>query len=401
MREDPGEHRLRLTMTQTEAAAAIGVSPSTLRRWLRDGLVPDYQGEWTRSAVGKARLIGRLRDRGYTLDELRRATEQGRLAFGRVLELFDVSGRTYTRAEVARSTGLEPGIIDQLSEMLGRRPRDPFGAVDFDLVRYMADAIEVGLPLDALLQLMRVYIHAASQIADAEVRLVHMYVHEPLMRAQGSAEEVSTELYSLAGDLFPLASPLLERLHLRMLTHFIDQDVVGHMEADLDHGSGEVGRTRVAIAFADLPGYTELTEEAGDLHALNVVERFVGAVKSSLPDDARVIKTIGDAVMIVASDAAALAGWSVAFQQSYRDRPLPRIAVHHGYSQYRDGDYYGREVNLAARVAAAATEGQVLVTQPVVDAAAAGIRFELLPQVPLKGFTDPIDLFVAVPESSS
>lgn len=382
-------------MTHTEAAAAIGVSTSTLRRWLQDGLIPDYHGEWTGAALGKARLVGRLRDRGYTLAELRLATEQGRLAFGRVLELFDVSGRLYDRATVARETALDPDVVDSLGAMLGLAPGEDFGEVDFELLRYVADAIEIGLPLDALLQLSRVYVQAISQIADAEVRLVHMYVHEPLMRAHGSAEEVATELFSLAGDLFPLASPLLERLHLRMLTHFIDQDVVGHMEADLDDESGEVGRTRVAIAFADLAGYTELTEAAGDLHALDVVERFVGDVKASLPGDARVLKTIGDGMMIIGTDPAALAVWAVAFQESHDEEPRPRMAVHHGYSQYRDGDYYGREVNLAARVAATAQAGQVLVTKPVVEAVGGALAFEQLEPVALKGISEPTELHLA------
>ena len=111
---------------------------------------------------------------------------------------------------------------------------------------------------------------------------------------------------------------------------------------------------RVAIAFADLTGYTRLTEEAGELEAVDAVERFVEAVEVTLPDDARVIKTIGDEVMIVGSDPAALTDWAVGFQRLQGERPLPRIAMHYGDALYRDGDYYGRDVNIASRVAARA-----------------------------------------------
>jgi adenylate cyclase len=151
----------------------------------------------------------------------------------------------------------------------------------------------------------------------------------------------------------------------------------------------------VAIAFADLAGYTRMTEEQGDEEAVNAVERFIESVEATLPDDARVIKTIGDEVMVVGSDGAALCDWAVGFQTLYDHRPLPRIGLHIGECVYRDGDYYGREVNLAARVAARAAGGEVLVTRPVVDAAGRHLEFELIGEVRLKGFSEPTELFTA------
>ena len=157
----------------------------------------------------------------------------------------------------------------------------------------------------------------------------------------------------------------------------------------------DLGRLRVAIAFADLAGYTRLTEEAGEDEAVDIIERFVESVANTLPDDARIIKTIGDEVMVVASDAAALLDWAVGFQQLHRERPLPRIGIHQGLTLYRDGDYYGREVNLAARVAARAAGGEVLVTRPVVDLAGHHLEFERIGEVRLKGFDHATELFVA------
>jgi adenylate cyclase len=399
---DHTDHRLRAKMTHGEAAAAIGVSPGTLRRWLREGLLPEYEGDWTPAAVGKARLIARLRDRGYTIAQLRQATQEGRLAFGRVLELLDLGIGTYTRAQAGADTGLDETVIDRVATILGINADEPLGDPDLQLLRYVATALELGLPLDAMLQLTRVYVQAISQIADAEVRLIHLYVHEPLMRSGGSADQVASELFTLTGDLLPLTSPLLEQLHRRMLSHFVDQDVVGHMEAELDDHDGDVGRMRVAIAFADLTGYTQLTEEAGDLHAADVVDRFVSAVTASLPADARVIKTIGDEVMIVGSDPVALTAWAVEFERDQRTSLRPRIAVHHGYVQYRDGDYYGREVNLAARLAARAGEGEVLVSGAVVEASStevrSQVRFERVAAVPLKGFAQATDIYAALPQ---
>jgi adenylate cyclase len=153
----------------------------------------------------------------------------------------------------------------------------------------------------------------------------------------------------------------------------------------------------VAIAFADLAGYTRLTEEEGEEQALDAVERFIELVEHTLPDEARVIKTIGDEVMVVGSDPGTLTDWAVGFQELYSERPLPRIGIHHGQALYRDGDYYGTAVNQAARVAARAAGGEVLVTRPVVDAVGGHLEFEPIGEVRLKGFAWPTELFLARP----
>src|SRR5213079_84247 len=177
---------------------------------------------------------------------------------------------------------------------------------------------------------------------------------------------MSEEMEHLASDLLPLASPIMDYIHQRYLQHFVEQDVVGHMEVELDE-SEELGRVRVAIAFADLAGYTRFTEEVGEEEAVSNVERFIDAVNDTLPDDARVVKTIGDEVMVVGQDAQALTDWAVGFQRLFNERPTPRIGVHTGVVLYRDGDYFGREVNLAARVVARARGGEVLLTGQVLD----------------------------------
>jgi adenylate cyclase len=187
-------------------------------------------------------------------------------------------------------------------------------------------------------------------------------------------------------------------LHGRLLAQFIEQDMIGHMEADLGEDILQEGRLRVAIAFADLAGYARLTVELGDEAAVGAVERFANAVAESLPVDARVIKTLGDEVMVIGSDAAALTSWAVGLQTGIdADEPPPRIGVHYGEVLYRDGDYFGREVNQAARVVARAAGGEVLVTRAVVDMADGldGLAFSRIGEVRLKGFSEPTELFVA------
>jgi adenylate cyclase len=384
-------------LTLREVADRAGVQPATLRRWVAHGVIPQYEGEWTPEAAAQARVVARMRARGHSLRAIAEATEEGRLAFAYVEELFPATNAAYTLAQAAEETGLEPGLIERISTALGLRPihADHLSEDDVQLLRYIAAVLASGFPLVAMLQLVHVYGQSLAQIADAEVRLFHLYVHEPLMHEGVSGLVMAEQMEHLARELLPLASPIMDQVHQRFLQHFVEQDVIGHMESDLD-GAGEgLGRMRVAVAFADLAGYTRLTEEEGELQALDAVERFVDAVELTLPDEARVIKTIGDEVMIVGSDAATLTDWSVGFQSMQTERPLPRIGVHYGYAIYRDGDYYGRDINIAARVAARAAGGEVLVTKPVVDQAGSHLEFERIAEVRLKGFTEPTEIFLA------
>jgi adenylate cyclase len=384
--------------TLNEVARRVGVHPATLRRWTSQGLVPLDGGRWTPPAIAHARLVARMRERGHTVADIRQATGSGRLAFGYLEDLFADEGPDIPLEEAARDAGLEPALVQRILASLGLTSGGSthIKHEDLRMLEYISAILGTGFPLVAFLQLVRVYGQAVAQIADAEVRLFHLYVHEPLIRDGLPGLEIAEEMESLARELLPLASPIMDHVHHRFLQHFVEQDVIGHMEEELEGGSElDLGRMRVAIAFADLAGYTRLTEEEGEEEAMSAVERFVEAVELTLPDEARIIKTIGDEVMIVGSDPGGLTDWAVGFQALFTERPLPRIGIHYGATLYRDGDYYGREVNLAARVAARSAGGEVLVTRPVIEHAGNHLEFERIAEVKLKGFRSSTELFIA------
>jgi adenylate cyclase len=386
------------TLTLKEAAERVGVSPATLRRWAQRGVIPELDGkqEWTAAAVAHARIVARLRERGHRLEQIREAGRQGRLAYGYIETLFGDDRAERTIDDAAEETGLEPALIERFWTSIGLPPTalDALTDDDLEALRYVSSVLAAGFPLVAFLQLCRVYGQSLSQIADAEVRLFHLYVHEPLMREGVPGLEMAEEMEGLARDLLPIASPLMDYVHRRFLQHFVAQDVVGHMETELEEDESAAGRVRVAIAFADLAGYTRFTEEEGEEEALSSVERFVEGVINTLPEDARVVKTIGDEVMVVGTDVDALVDWAVGFISLFDERPEPRIGIHYGSTLYRDGDYFGREVNLASRVVARTRGGEVLVTDAVVEAVrnASHLGFEAIGSVKLKGFDEPREL---------
>ncbi len=154
-----GNDNGRRSFSLAQAAAHAGVTPATLRRWAREGLIPQYRGEWTGAAVGHGRIVARMRERGHSLPDIRRATDEGRLAFGYVEELFPLRDGSYSRRQAARATGLEPALIERIMTTLGlsEAELDSLTEDDMQLLRYVSAVLSAGLPLVAMLQLVRVW----------------------------------------------------------------------------------------------------------------------------------------------------------------------------------------------------------------------------------------------------
>jgi len=382
----------------SEAARRSGVPARTLKRWAEEKIVPVRKGRWTAAAAAQARVVARMRERGYSLEDLREAGKEGRLAFGFTEELFAGSQQTSTVEQAAAETGLEPELVERILVILGTpKGQRELDHEDLAALHHCARVLEAGFPLVAFLQLVRVYAQSMRRIADAEVRLFHLYVHEPLIRDAVPELEMAEEMGELAGDILPLAAPLTQYLHQRYLRFFVEQDVVGHMEADsaMDTTEIELGHVHVTLCFIDLTGFTRYTEEEGDIEALDVVENFVAGVESTLPREATIVKTIGDEGMVVSPDPASLTAWAVDFLSRFPQRPQPRVGIHYGDTVYRDGDYFGSQVNLAHRIVNRALAGEGLVTDAVCAAIAGSDSLELEPigEVKLKGFPAPTELF--------
>jgi adenylate cyclase len=382
------------------ASELSGVPASTLKRWAAEGIVPVRDG-WTRAAAAQARVVSRMRERGYPLEAIRDAAAAGRLAFGYAEDVVEPPRESHTRDEAAELTGLEPELIERLMTLLGTPAGrgETLNEQDLKAMQHCSEVLAAGFPLVAFLQLVRVYAQAIRKLADAEVRLFHLYVHEPMMRDGVDPLQMAEQMGGLASDLLPITAPLMEYMHARYLRFYIEQDVVGHMEADPEAGRGRMARVTMAFCFVDLTGFTRYTEEEGDEEALDLIERFVDTVQATLPSEATIVKTIGDEVMVVSPDPASLTEWAVGFLTLFQERPQPRVGIHLGGAVFRDGDYFGGDVNLAHRVVTRALGGEVMVTEQVME----GIRdsdwlsFEPIGDVALKGFPEPVALYVARP----
>jgi len=388
------------TLTLAEAARIAGVSESTLRAWGKKRVIPRYRGRWTRAAAAHARIVRRLRERGHSLTEIRKAGEDGRLAFGFVDELYPESDGRYSLEEAADHSGLEPALIERVWRGMGFPEWMLSRLDDEDMAALgnMSAVLAAGFPLVAFLQALHVYGQSIRQMADTETNLWRIYVHEPLIGEGVPGVEIAEELEALITEVLPRLEPLIGYLHQRYMRHFVEQTLIANMERDLEQrGRKILGEIDVAIAFADLVGFVQFTEERGEAEALDLIEQLVVSVENSLPTGARVIKNIGDGVMIVGNDPVALTDWAINFQEGFEKRSRPRMGIHYGRTVFRDGDYYGSNVNLAARVVDRAQAGEVLVTDSVKNAASqeSGLVFEPIGDFQLKGFKEPTELYLA------
>jgi adenylate cyclase len=154
--------------------------------------------------------------------------------------------------------------------------------------------------------------------------------------------------------------------------------------------------------FADIAGFTALTEAHGDEEAVGLIDRFCAEVAELLPRyDATQVKSIGDAVMLRVPDAAGAVelGLDLA-HETLRGHGYPavRVGMHHGVAVSRGGDYFGSAVNLAARVSALASGREVLLSASTGVAAGtiAGVSYESRGRHDLKGVVEPVELVAAV-----
>lgn len=387
------------TISLAEAARRAGVSEATLKRWVAERVIPVKRGRWTPAAAAQARVVARMRERGYSLREIRAAVRDGRLAFGYVEDLIPLAADQRSRRDASEAVGLDDELVERIMTLLGvpLANADRLSDDDLEALFIVKRILDTGFPLVALLQMIRVYAQSMRRIAEAEVRLFHLYVHEPLISDGVPALEMAEDMSGLAEQLLPAMAPVTDYIHRRYLRHYIEQDVVGHMEDDLGTGRKGAGHVAMAFCFVDLTGFSRYTEEEGDDEALDLVERFFETVEATLPAEATVVKTIGDEVMIVCPDALLLTEWAVGFLTLFRERPQPRTGLHFGRAVYRDGDYFGGDVNLAHRVVSRALGGEVLVTSSLVDQIGNPefLSFEPIGGVEMKGFPEPTDLFLA------
>lgn len=243
-------------------------------------------------------------------------------------------------------------------------------------------------PRDAYLQVARVYGQALAEIARAEVQSFLRNITDDLV-----AEAHLRELRDGLETLLPLADPIMGGVHRRWIEHELAQASVHAAEADAGRAA-DLGAAHVALLFVDIKGFTAYVDTAGDRAGIAAIEQFDRVVVEE-KGAGRIVKALGDGFMLAYDDASdAVAAAHAMMQRMPREMgPALHASVHEGLALYRGGDYFGRAVNLAARLLGLSGTDELLATRVVADGTAGEFAWEPRVTTQIRGFREPIEIF--------
>jgi class 3 adenylate cyclase len=340
------------------------------------------------------------------LDRLAPEFTSGRLSLGFLETMMPrPSPRTgQTFGQFAESLGDRGAFAGEVYQMLGlARPSDEMAmredeeAVIREMIELWADDPEI--------------MKRAARVAGYAIRLVvegWTGLHYELYRGLGGGgrERWSPELRerepAMAGRAIRLAESIPHWLTVRHYEQVLYSDIIENIEMQIDpfeardHGPAV---RQPAVVFVDLSGFTAMTEVQGDAAAASTTARFEEAVSlAALRHGGRVVKLLGDGAMLHFGDAASAIRATAQVRDDIADLPLgPHAGIDCGPIAERDGDLFGRTVNMASRLASAAGDGQILVSADVAQVAQdAGMETQALGSRQLKGLDRPVPTFLLV-----
>lgn len=350
------------------------------------------------AAAERAELLDWLAGRGFGLEELRRGSEDGLLPFLPAERLVMGGPPALTGREAAARTGTSLDLVQAIRRAQGLPVLDPdetyFAERELGAVAMPRAFAALGLSEEQILTVSRVLGRGLAQAAQVMRATVLEMSLEPGLRERELAEryEATVEL------VLPHVGPLLEnvvRMHLR------DMVRAEAVDATLLQGARTPGEVEIGVAFADLVGFTRMGEEVPAEEVGRIAERLEVLAGQVVGGPVRLVKTIGDAVMLVSSDAAALAlaGLELVDVVQAEGEGLPqlRVGLAHGPAFQRGGDWFGSPVNLASRMTSLARTGSVLAAETA-HAAADGdgrLRWSFAGERRVKGLTAPVKTFRA------
>jgi adenylate cyclase len=393
--------------TVEELAAATGEPVDRLVGFAEAGLLlRRADGRYEGDAWSRVQLIRFAREHGVDDGQLAAAVA----AQGDLLGIFEglSTGEVtpYTLAEAAQQVELAGETFTEVARTLGWETSAVASTEDVDALRLLAQAVDTGLEREPLLQLVRVYADLLDRLADAEVRIFHDYVHERFRAAGLSGRELLDATESLGKPLLGLVEPALLYFHRRAWARVNGEDLLRHVLEETAPPSATPGESLATVLFIDLAGFTPMTVAMGDAAAADVLRRFAAMVRDcTATHRGRIIKQIGDAFMLTFTrpDDAVRFGLDILVRVAGESQfPTVHVGAHHGAVLYRDGDYVGAAVNLAARVASVSGAGQFLITEAARDAVdeIQDAVFSALPPRNLKGVPDPVPLVDVRPSSA-
>jgi adenylate cyclase len=314
----------------------------------------------------RAELIAWLLDQGVAVEQIRDAVAPMLIPAGR---LVGEDGVRVSARQICEETGIDLELLEAIQRSFGlARVEDPDAAVllraDSEAAARVKVFIDMGFTREQLIAVSRVLGQGLAQTAEVMRQVVLEAVLEP-----GATElELARAYEVLVRQVSPLLGPLSEDVLRLQLRHSLETEAVNVAE----RAAGTLpGARDITVAFADLVGFTRLGEGVPPEELEHLANRLSGLARDAVAPPVRFIKTIGDAVMFVSTDAVALLRTAlelVALAEKFDDFPQLRVGVASGQAVSRAGDWFGSPVNVASRVTGVARPGGVLVAESAREA---------------------------------
>jgi adenylate cyclase len=396
--------------TRDDAALRAGVERGYLDRLIGLAIIePDADGRLTKGDVRRAKMALTLEGAGIAPDALAAGLQSGHLS----LEFMDLPSYqrfatlgTESFRQVSERTGVPLDLLMLVREATGGAVPDPDDRVREDellVVPFILGQLHSGISARSVDRALRVLGDSLRRAAETQGAAWRTDLMEPMLARGATVSEVAAASTSEeADDLDQVADDAVLAIWHAQQAQAWTANVIAGFEAILtDAGLIAMTARPPAICFLDITGYTRLTSERGDAAAADLAAGLNRLVtRTSVERGGKPVKWLGDGVMVHFRDPGPGVLAALEMVEGVRDVGLPpaHVGIHAGPVLFQEGDYFGRTVNLAARIAEYARPGEVLVTQEVVDEASAsraGCRFTEIGPVELKGISGPVHLHAA------
>ncbi|MCB0871180.1 MAG: hypothetical protein KDB52_10135 [Solirubrobacterales bacterium] len=364
--------------------------------------LPDFEAEGLLEDLDPKQRAARIKlltelymEDGVDLDTLKAEVEANRLALLPAELVLGRSADKYTPNEIAELTGMTVTDFQNLIAAVGLpRPsadQRTFDEADLGAARRLRRFQEAGISTEVLVAASRQVGSAAARIAQTHRDLVASDIIKP----DADEYEAAVQLRQASLQLLPLAE---EAVDYALRSHFLDQLRNQAMTVANPGLMGVADSTEISVCFADLVGFTRLGERS-ELEKIGTVAKMLESVAIEVTNpEVRLVKTIGDAAMLVSEDGAALFDAAIRFievgNEAGEDLPALRVGVARGEAIKQVGDWFGPPVNLASRITETARPDSVLADEKAVEAAGEeGFRYSWVGQHKFKGVDRPIKLY--------
>jgi adenylate cyclase len=392
-------------VSRRDVADRAGVDSGYVDRLVELGILKPGSGDvFSPGDVRRARWVLSFERAGVPLEGMATAVRDGAISFtyldATAFDRFAGVSRTTFR-ELSERMGVPLDLLLVIREAHGFAEPRPEDHVREDELAVVVPAIEsqlsAGIRPEVIKRLLRAYGDGLRTIVETETDWYRTEVELPLLEKGMTVPEMLSAQADIGSRIAPLMEQTLVSIYHAQQEHAWTKSAVEDVEAALERASlYRRVRRPPAVCFLDISGYTRLTEERGDEAAAELATRLATLVRGrSREHGGQPVKWLGDGVMFYFPNPGdgVLAALDMVEDVAAEALPPARVGIHAGPVVFQEGDYFGRTVNIASRIAEYARPGEVLVSQEVVDAADLdGVGVAAIGPIELKGVSQPLSL---------